>query len=58
MITLSYMQRNEELREKLLNGELKPSEFITMDWRQLSTAEQKEKDSKTQVELYTKKHVQ
>ncbi|GAX72611.1 hypothetical protein CEUSTIGMA_g67.t1 [Chlamydomonas eustigma] len=45
------LKRNEELREKLLNGELQASEFISMDWKQLSTTQQRAKDEQTQEML-------
>lgn len=42
-------QRNQELRLQLLEGEIGPTQLVEMDWQQLSTGEQREKDSKVQV---------
>ena len=42
-------KRNEELRLQLLEGEIGPGQLVEMGWQQLSTGEQREKDSKVQV---------
>ena len=43
-------KRNSELRDRLLNQSLLPSQLVLMDWHDLSTKEQKEIDEKTQVD--------
>ena len=43
--------RNSEIREKVISGSISPSELVSMTWKELSTNEQRRKDSKTEEKL-------
>ena len=43
------VQRNDDLRGRLLDGSLDAAALIDMDWKDLSTQEQRDKDQKMKV---------
>ena len=49
LILLRSPQRNSELRCEVLDGSVSPSALVEMDWKDLSTREQREKDEKIKV---------
>ena len=45
------LQRNQEVREKVVSGAISPINLVAMGWKELSTTEQRKKDLKSEEKL-------